>query len=126
MSAALVRESLEVVDADFNDKSKKSIKKSKKRKNDQTELFPTSKKISVSELRKNKRTKEQNLQENLEKLRLIREVCAIDLEENITNKIIERAVSRRPIKAKKVSKKAEKTAFTEEDFAKFEQEYLNE
>lgn len=40
--------------------------------------------------------------------------------------IIERAVTRKPIKKiKKKSKKDKKTAFTEEDFKKFEEEYFD-
>lgn len=42
--------------------------------------------------------------------------------------IIERAVTRKPVKKikKKKSKKDKKTAFTEEDFKKFEQEYFDD
>lgn len=40
--------------------------------------------------------------------------------------IIKRAVTKRPVKKVKKHKKDNKTAFTEEDFKKFEDEYFDE
>ncbi|KAK4877293.1 hypothetical protein RN001_009799 [Aquatica leii] len=124
MSASIVRKSLEIVDSDFSSKGKSS-KKSKKNKK-QNEILPSQRKVTVTEIRKKSKTKDQRLRENLAKLKLIKKICTIDLDKNVTRKIIKRGVTKKPVHIKEKSKKPKKTAFTEEDFAKFEQEYFNE
>ncbi|XP_017779001.1 PREDICTED: active regulator of SIRT1-like [Nicrophorus vespilloides] len=144
MSAAIVRQSLALVDDTFNQLPGK-VKKNKKvhdlmpdnqklnrsivrkgRKVGKVNLLQTEKKLTVSELKKTLKTKEQIKKENLEKLRLIRDTCRIELDESITSKILERAVRKRPLKSESRSKEPETTAFTEEDFKKFEEEYHDE
>ncbi|KAF5273296.1 hypothetical protein FQR65_LT04718 [Abscondita terminalis] len=127
MSASIVRKSLAIIDSDFKDKAKSLSKKNKKhKKQKQKEVLQTERKVTVSEIRKKSKTKEQILNDNLKKLELIKKICTIDLDPAITSKIIQRGVTKKPIQAEEKKKKHEKSAFTEEDFAKFEQEYFNE
>lgn len=89
-------------------------------------ILQTSKKFTVQEAKKTHKNEEDILKTNLKKLKKIREVCTIELDKETTERIIERAVTGRPVKAKKKKKKEQKTAFTEDDFKKFEEEYLAE
>ncbi|RZB40501.1 hypothetical protein BDFB_005743 [Asbolus verrucosus] len=143
MSSALVQKALEIVDPEFNKGSKG--KKSKQSKNvfnlmpenhkitttinrkgrkEKISLVATSKKLTVTEAKKNLKSEKTILKNNLKKLREIRKASTIELDKKITEQIIERAVTKRPVKAKPKSKKIQKTAFTDEDFKKFEEEYL--
>ncbi|XP_018336096.1 active regulator of SIRT1 [Agrilus planipennis] len=139
MSAALVRKSLEIVDPElkiFKGKKKKkevevpqNFKVTKKishskNKVSQVNVLQQNRKLTVAEAKKSKRSEDQILKENLRKLKAIRESCKLNLNKNIVEKIIERAVTKRPVKIKKKSKE-KKTAFTEEDFAKFEEEFID-
>lgn len=144
MSASLVKQSLEIVDSDFKSKGSKGKKKSK------TEAFSllpeqyrfvgktytktgkaqkvgvsVEKKYTVQDAKRKIKSKKQILEENLKKLELIRKNSQIVLDENSTTNIIERAVTRRPIKTKEKKYRKPETAFTEDDFKKFEEEYLN-
>lgn len=83
-------------------------------------------KLNIVEIRKKRKSQSEILNANLEKLKLIKEICTIEIEKEAVHKLIERAVTRRPIKSKPKSKKSQKTAFTEEDFKKFEEEYFDE
>ncbi|KAF5276513.1 hypothetical protein FQA39_LY06582 [Lamprigera yunnana] len=123
MSSSIVRKSLSIVDSDFSGKGK-LLKKNKKKA--QKDILTSEKKITVTELRRKNKSKDQIQKENLEKLKLIQEICTVELPENITKKIIERGVTKKPIHIKEKPKKVVKTAFTEEDFEKFEREYFNE
>ncbi|CAG9767930.1 unnamed protein product [Ceutorhynchus assimilis] len=145
MSAAIVRQALEIVDPDYTYfKSKQSKKNSKseafslypekykiigktykKGKKAEKIGFPIEKKYTVQEAKTKLKSKKQILEENLRKLKLIQEHSKVTLNETTTKNIIERAVTRRPIKTEKNKQKSTKTAFTEEDFKKFEEEYLN-
>jgi hypothetical protein len=143
MSAALVQKALEVVDPDFNKYSKGKKPKNaesvfhlmpesqkitknitRKGRKEKVGVLATSKKLTVLEAKKNFKSKDEILRENLKKVKEIRKACRIELDKETTEKIIERAVTRKPVKAKKKTKKAQKTAFTEEDFKKFEEEYV--
>ncbi|EFA00824.1 hypothetical protein TcasGA2_TC003712 [Tribolium castaneum] len=143
MSSALVQKGLEIVDPDFRKQAK--VKKSKNNTKDVFNLIPdelkitknisrkgrkektgvlsTSKKLTVLEAKKTFKSKDEILKENLKKLKEIKNVCTIELDKETTEKIIQRAVTRRPVKEKKKRKKAQTTVFTEEDFKKFEEEY---
>ncbi|KAF2904910.1 hypothetical protein ILUMI_01266 [Ignelater luminosus] len=144
MSASMVRKSLAIVDKDFNrnkGKTKSGKKKSvanlipdnhkiKKKINrkghkETVEVLKTEAKLTVAEARKHCKSKDEILKENLRKLKLIQEHSKVDLEEEVTHQLIERAITKRPVKTK-VKKGVQKTAFTEEDFAKFEAEYFDE
>ncbi|XP_975978.3 active regulator of SIRT1 [Tribolium castaneum] len=143
MSSALVQKALEIVDPDFRKQAK--VKKSKNNTKDVFNLIPdklkitknisrkgrkektgvlsTSKKLTVLEAKKTFKSKDEILKENLKKLKEIKNVCTIELDKETTEKIIQRAVTRRPVKEKKKRKKTQTTVFTEEDFKKFEEEY---
>ncbi|XP_056632498.1 active regulator of SIRT1-like [Diorhabda sublineata] len=140
MSASLVRKGLQIVDPQYdkpNKRKKKSdvftlapqnhklIKKVQKQgKEFKINLLSTEKKLTVTEARKNNKSKEQLLEENLRKLKRIKKASRVQLDKNLVKQIIDRAVNKRPIR--KIKPKTEKkTAFTEEDFKKFEEEYLN-
>ncbi|XP_018577519.1 active regulator of SIRT1-like, partial [Anoplophora glabripennis] len=84
-------------------------------------------KINIVEAKRNFKTRDQILKENLEKLKLIKEASKVTLDKETINQIIERAVTKRPVKkVKKQKKDNSKTAFTEEDFKKFEEEYFDD
>jgi len=87
--------------------------------------LPVEKKYTVQDAKKNLKTKQQRIAENLRKLELIQKHSRVVLDDHSTNNIIERAVTRRPIKSQSKKSKDSKTAFTEEDFRRFEEEYLN-
>ncbi|KAI4472199.1 active regulator of sirt1 [Holotrichia oblita] len=141
MSAALVRKSLALVDPSFNAKARKknggvdflpndkkfakNIQK-KRNKRKTTDLPSKTKKLTVKDLQHTLKSKNEILQRNLKKLELIKKICTIDLSTEVTSQLFERAVTRRPVnlKSKKPQKKEEKTVFTEEDFKRFESEYL--
>ncbi|XP_072392867.1 active regulator of SIRT1-like [Diabrotica undecimpunctata] len=142
MSAALVRKSLQIVDPQCGSKIGKRKGKSdvfalahqnqkligkaqRKGKTEKVNLLSTEKKLTVAEARKYNKSKEQILQENLKKLELIKSASKVELDQKLVKQIIDRAVSRRPIRKIK-PKQQKKTAFTEEDFKKFEEEYFDE
>lgn len=50
-------------------------------------LLQTEKKFTVSEAKKTQKSKDAILKANLERLKLIRAACKIDLEEEITQKV---------------------------------------
>ncbi|CAH0546417.1 unnamed protein product [Brassicogethes aeneus] len=145
MSAAIVRQALEFVDPSFkvvSGKKKSKAKKGKevfdlisdnqklfikrnhnKKKAEKVNLLSTSTKYTVVEAKKLHKSKEQRIKENLKKLKLIRKACTIELDRITTKQIIDRGITKRPVKARPKSKPVKKTAFTEEDFKKFEEEY---
>ncbi|VEN56600.1 unnamed protein product [Callosobruchus maculatus] len=145
MSASLVRKSLQIVDPEYNINKQSRRKKknilsiapenhrltkkiqSNNGKSIKIGLLSTNRKLTVAELRKQLKPKEEILRQNLRKLELIKEASKVNLDKETVQKIVERAVTKRPIKKKsKKSKKNQKTAFTEEDFKKFEEEYFDD
>jgi len=141
MSAAIVRQALEIVDPDFKTKGPRKSKSnafslfpekykiigrvSKKGAKAEKIGLPVEKKYTVQDAKKNLKTKQQRIAENLRKLELIQKHSRVVLDDHSTSNIIERAVTRRPIKSQSKKSKDSKTAFTEEDFRRFEEEYLN-
>lgn len=91
-----------------------------------TNLISTKRKLTITEARKESQLKQELLKENLQQLEQIKKLCTINLDKKVTNQIIERAVSKRPIRNKPKPKKEKATAFTEEDFKRFEEEYFVE
>ncbi|KAF7273792.1 uncharacterized protein LOC143205862 [Rhynchophorus ferrugineus] len=141
MSAALVKQALEVVDPDFKTKGSKNKKKSdvlallpqhhktigksyKKGKKEKVGLA-FKKKQTVQEAKKELKTKGQILKENLRKLELIKRNSIIILDKKHTQNIIERGRTKRPIERTEEKRKKSKTVFTDEDFEKFEKEYFS-
>ncbi|GJQ84172.1 hypothetical protein Trydic_g2848 [Trypoxylus dichotomus] len=137
MSAALVRKSLAFVDSSFDSKASKKKKtavdflpsdkkfaKNIYKKNKGKDHLTKTKKLTVQEAHHKLKSKQEILQSNLKKLELIRKICTVDLGSEVTSQLYKRAVTRRPVhlKSKKPQRKQEKTAFTEEDFKKFEAE----
>ncbi|XP_050314097.1 active regulator of SIRT1-like [Anthonomus grandis grandis] len=136
MSAALVKQALEIVDPDFTTKASKkktktnsflkeklrntSIQKGKNRLD-----LSREKRYTIEEARRSVKSKDQILRDNLYKLELIKKHSKVHLDPKATAHIIQRAVSRRPISSEQDASRVEKTAFTEEDFKKFEEEYMN-
>lgn len=78
-------------------------------------------------MRQNLKSKEDRLKENLKKLQIIKEHSAVKLDKLVARQLIERAVTKRPVNIQQRGKKKQKkTVFTEEDFKKFEEEYIDE
>lgn len=141
MSNSLVRKGLELMGCE------KSIKQERKKrkhikykgtldlippkhrilsKNDKTDLgtiFGRSSKITVYETQKKLAAQKDSTDKNIQKL-LILSNNRID--PNTTNKLLERALKKKYIPEVKKPKESETTAFTEEDFKKFEKEYMDQ
>ncbi|KAH1000301.1 hypothetical protein HUJ04_000219 [Dendroctonus ponderosae] len=126
MSAALVRQALALVDRDSDTLGAPSSKRqplsgvSKSRRKRKQARF------TVEEARGASQPPKDVLQTNLRKLELIKKHSRVVLNERATKNIIERAVSRRPLSTPPVDPRDGATAFTEEDFQKFEAEYMQE
>ncbi|ERL89863.1 hypothetical protein D910_07222 [Dendroctonus ponderosae] len=130
MSAALVRQALGLVDRDSDTLGAPSSKRqplsgvSKSRRKRKQARF------TVEEARGASQPPKDVLQTNLRKLELIKKHSRVVLNEratkNVSSAIIERAVSRRPLSTPPVDPRDGATAFTEEDFQKFEAEYMQE
>lgn len=88
-------------------------------------LLSKNSKPNITEVKQYK-SKQNILKDNLKKLKKIKRLCAIDLDKDVTKQLIERAVTRRPVRSIHKKKGVKKTAFTEEDFQKFEEEYFDE
>lgn len=112
-----------------NLKSKRSKKdkklKARVTKLDKKQVITSDKKVSVIEAREKLKAKEKILQDNLARIKLLKKKCAVKLDKDIADKVIERALTRKPIIPKIEEKPEESTAFTEEDFKKFEEEYVD-
>lgn len=135
MSSALLRKSLALCDPDLEEfasqkKRGKKIKKELKVKPRETQLSKSQvlrgdRKVTIQEAKANFLKKKDILKENLKRIKLMRKKGKVELNSDITEKLIERALTRKPIKNKPKEEKEKKTAFTEEDFKKFEEEYLD-
>lgn len=133
MSSALLRRSLAICDPTIEESRKEKSKRNKKIKElqarvtklNKNEIIKSDRKISVQEARQKLQQKKQILEHNLKLIKLSKKARKVNLNQEITEKIIERAVTRKPISNKPPEKKEEQTAFTEEDFKKFEAEYLD-
>lgn len=89
-------------------------------------LLTRNSKTSITEVVKQHTSREDILKQNLRKLKRIKRICTIDLDQEVTRQLIERAVTKRPVKLRKKTKGTKKTVFTEDDFKKFEEEYFDE
>lgn len=128
--SALLRRSLALCDPDLEKSTseKKKVKKGLKTRDTQlakTQVPKGNKKLTIQEIRKNFLKKKQILKENLKRIKWMQKKGKVQLNKDTTETLIERAVTRKSIKNKPEEKKEEKTAFTEEDFKKFEKEYLD-
>nr|XP_022909280.1 active regulator of SIRT1-like [Onthophagus taurus] len=146
MSAALVRKSLALVDETFAENQKHNLKKQKKvfdfvpenkriikkvrtprtNKTKKVDVLQSTKKLTIVEARKKIKSKGEILKSNLEKIAKIRNISTVNLDKEIIENIFTRGRTRRPVPPQSKPKKDEKTAFTEEDFKKFEEEYFGE
>ncbi|XP_020278745.1 uncharacterized protein LOC109852211 [Pseudomyrmex gracilis] len=141
MSTSLVYKSLEL--SGFEKDSHKAQKRKKKRKNIKYEgvwdLIPPkhrifskndetdpdiplgrSSKITVYETQKHLASQEDPTEKNVQ---LLLSLCNNRLDPKTTSTLLHRAVGRRYARQQEKPKESEATAFTEEDFRKFEQEY---
>ncbi|KAL2714426.1 active regulator of SIRT1-like isoform X1 [Vespula squamosa] len=138
MSNSLVRKSLELSGYDDMKKEKKKKKHngykgtleliptkhriiSSKEKTNINNILGLSNKVSVYEAKKQLETKKDLIEENVQNLLLLSSNC---LDQHTVDKVLKRAVKKRYIPKEKKKTKQESTAFTEEDFKKFEQEYV--
>lgn len=139
MSNALVRKSLELLGYEKSvregKKSRKQIKYkgtldlippkhrivSKHDKTDLRTIHKRSNKVTVYEAQRKLGIQENHIDENAKKLLMLSNKC---VEPDTANKLFERAVKKRYVPKLKEKKQEETTAFTEEDFQKFEAEYV--
>ncbi|XP_011642165.1 active regulator of SIRT1-like isoform X1 [Pogonomyrmex barbatus] len=144
MSNLLVHKSLELLgyEKDLQKEQKKKKKKKRKdikykgaldlippkhriiSKNDKTDLgtiLGRSSKTTVYETQKRLATQTDPTDENVQRLLLL---SNNKINPGTTNNLLQRAVGKKYIQQQEKPKKSEKTAFTEEDFKKFEQEYI--
>lgn len=141
MSNSLVRKGLELLDYE------KTIKREKKKrkhanykgaldlipakhrilsgsdKSDLGTILGRSSKVTVYETQKKLATQEDPTAENVQRLLML---SKNHIDQNTINKLIDRAVKKRYIPKPQKPKEPETTAFTEEDFKKFEQEYVDQ
>nr|XP_050860944.1 active regulator of SIRT1-like isoform X2 [Vespula vulgaris] len=137
MSNSLVRKSLEL--SGYDDMKKEKKKKKHNGYKGTLELIPTkyriitskektninnildrSNKVTVYEAKKRLETKKDLMEENIQNLLLLSSNC---LDQHT---VLKRAVKKRYIPKEKKKAKQESTVFTEEDFKKFEQEYVDQ
>lgn len=141
MSNSLVRKSLELLGYEKDTKHEKRKKKrinpgsklelikakhriiSQETKTDLVTALGRSGKVSVYEARKRKATRRDPTDENVQKLLLL-STKRVDSE--TAEQLLERGVKKKCIPKKEKPKEQESTVFTEEDFKKFEEEYMNE
>ncbi|XP_043486140.1 active regulator of SIRT1-like [Polistes fuscatus] len=142
MSNSLVRKSLEL--SGYNDFKKEKKKKknkhngykgtlelipakhrivSSKEKTNINNIFGWSKKVNIEEAKKRLESKKDLTEENVQNLLLL---SSNHLDQHMVDKVLKRAVEKRYTKKLKKKKKQESTVFTEEDFKKFEEEYIDE
>lgn len=127
MSAALVKKSLQLSETNC-EKSKNNKKRNKTKArvtkvNKQHQII-SNKKLSVEEARKSLKKREEILKNNLQVLKSAKEACKVKINKDTTEQILERARRRSQRYPKEVEVAREETAFTEEDFKKFEEEYF--
>ncbi|XP_076620747.1 uncharacterized protein LOC143341650 [Colletes latitarsis] len=96
---------------------------SKKDKTDLGTILGRSSKVTVYETQKRLVAQKDPIDENVQKL-LKFSTNHINLD--TTNKLLNRAIKKKCIPRKEKPKEPETTAFTEEDFKKFEQEYMDQ
>ncbi|XP_074111579.1 uncharacterized protein LOC141535518 [Cotesia typhae] len=135
MSNSLLRASLEIINTGDDVKLDKKKKKkandilglipanhriNKKIKKDSS-VFTHNRKVTINEARKKLADKKDLTEENIEKLL---HLSSFSVNREVATKLIERAVSKRAVVEKEKIKEEEATAFTEEDFAKFEEEFM--
>ena len=139
MSNSLVRKGLELLGYEKTVKQEKKKRKhtnykgtldlipAKHRivsKNDKTDLgtiLGRSSKVTVYETKKKLTAQENSTDKNVKKLLVL---SNNRMDPNTVNKLLDRAVKKRYIPKPHKSKGPETTAFTEEDFKKFEKEYV--
>ncbi|XP_012346116.1 active regulator of SIRT1 [Apis florea] len=141
MSNSLVRKGLELMGCE------KSIKQERKKrkhikykgtldlippkhrilsKNDKTDLgtiLGRSSKVTVYETQKKLAAQKDSTDTNIQRLLIL---SNNRLDPNTTNKLLERALKKKYIPEVKKPKEPETTVFTEEDFKKFEKEYMDQ
>ncbi|XP_031839848.1 uncharacterized protein LOC116430193 [Nomia melanderi] len=140
MSNLLVRKGLEILGHEENLKQEKKKRKHVKykgtldlippkhrilSKDDKTDLgtiLGRSSKITVYETKKKITGLKDPTDENVEKLLML---STNRIESNTAEKFLNRATKKKYISKKQKPKEPEATAFTEEDFKKFEQEYID-
>ncbi|OAD52588.1 Active regulator of SIRT1 [Eufriesea mexicana] len=141
MSNLLVRKGLELLGYEKNVKQEKRKKKHTKykgtldlippkhrilSKNDKTDLgtiLGRSSKVTVYETQKKLAVQEDPTDENVQRLLMLSNNC---IDPDTTNKLLNRAVKKRYIPEAKKLKKPETTVFSDEDFKKFEKEYVDQ
>ncbi|XP_046830265.1 active regulator of SIRT1-like [Vespa crabro] len=140
MSNSLVRKSLELFEYDDLKKEKKKKKHNSykgtlelipakhriisfKEKTNINNILGRSNKVTVYEAKKRLESKKDLMEENIQNLLLLSSNC---LDQHTVDKVLKRAVKKQYIPKKKKKPKQESTAFSEEDFKKFEQEYVDE
>ncbi|KOC60065.1 Active regulator of SIRT1 [Habropoda laboriosa] len=141
MSNSLVRKGLELLGYEKGIKQEKKKRKHIKykgtldlipakhrilSKNDKTDLgtiLGRSSKVTVYETQKKLATREDPTDKNVQRLLML---STNRIDQDTANKLLDRAVKQRYIPKARKPKESETTAFTEEDFKKFEQEYVDQ
>ncbi|XP_044736183.1 uncharacterized protein LOC123298288 [Chrysoperla carnea] len=138
MSASLVRKSLQLVDSNntkdhrkkrgsSNQQKSHFLTKSilKKGKKEKVNLLQVQKKLTVEDIKRELRNKQNKLQENVEKLKKLHK--SVELDPETTQLILERAIQKRPVSIQSTQKeKPEESIFTEQDLKDIEEEYYKE
>ncbi|XP_076384117.1 uncharacterized protein LOC117221797 [Megalopta genalis] len=95
---------------------------SRNNKIDLATIFKRSRKVSIYETKKKLASEKDLTDKNVERLLML---SKNRINTNVTVKLLDRAVKKKCIPKKEEPKEPETTEFTEEDFMKFEQEYVD-
>lgn len=128
MSAALLKKSLSLCEnTDKTNRTKAKRQKARITNIDKKRDITSTRKLSVIEVKQQLKSKETILKHNLQMLKEAKKACKVKLNKDITDQIVKRATSRKDRSPQKpVETRREETLFTEEDFKKFEEEYIIE
>uniref|UniRef100_A0A6M2DIU7 Putative active regulator of sirt1-like copidosoma floridanum n=1 Tax=Xenopsylla cheopis TaxID=163159 RepID=A0A6M2DIU7_XENCH len=120
MSASLVHKSLQILKSDTVLSQDKKSNEVKKRKKNNKKAGNSTKKITLKQLQQTVEDEKHKLEANLHKLQLL---SSRKLDSETAEKVFKRTVKNSKPKEEEIVD-TEGTAFTEEDFFKFEQEYF--
>lgn len=126
MSASILKKSLLLVDPSISLNNTETRSKSKNL-NKNKHIQKPKQIIQIDQYRKQVKTNKDIYNENLNKIKKIKEATKINIDKTVTQQIILRNLQKRPVRLYKKKKSEDnKTEFTEEDFAKFAEEYTGE
>lgn len=124
MSSALLKKALSLCESDQKKKTSKHKGKTRVTKLDKKQIIQGNRKITVAEAREQLKAREKILTDNLQMIKEARKASTVKIPRELSEQIVQRAIPRKNRKHKETEEVNEETLFTEEDFKKFEEEYV--